>query len=83
VPIADTCVTSEAAPSPTEIKAFVFDFESSIQANYDGHFVIDRGSSVVVQFPDTSLSAETVSSLSAFGTVEGEDVSTDVSAQLL
>ena len=69
--------------SPTETKAFVFDFASSTQANYDGSYVSDRGASVVVRFPDTSLHADQVRSLRGVGTIEGEDVSADVPAQLL
>lgn len=69
--------------SPTETKAFVFDFESSTQANYDSSHVRDRETSVVVRFPDVSFHPATVTLLEGFGTVEGEDVSADVPAQLL
>ena len=68
--------------SPTETKAYVFDFASSTQANYDGSYVSDRGASVVVRFPDTSLHVDQVRSLRGVGTIEGEDVSADVPAQL-
>jgi len=69
--------------SPTETKAFVFDFESATQANYDASHITDRGTSIVARFPDASLHADTVRSLKGFGTIEGEDVSAEVPAQLL
>lgn len=69
--------------SPTETKAFVFDFESGTQANYDASHVTDRGTSVVVRFTDASLHVDDVRSLKAVGTIEGEDVSVDVPAQIL
>ena len=68
--------------SPTETKAFVFDFQSATQANYDAFHVDDRVTSVVARFPDATLDVRTVRRLRAFGTIEGDDVSSDVPAQI-
>jgi hypothetical protein len=69
--------------SPTETAAFIFDFSSATQANYDSSHVEDAGSSVVVRFPDSSLGTDTIGSVTAFGTVNGQDVSVAVPVQLL
>jgi hypothetical protein len=69
--------------SPTETKAFIFDFASTTQANYEASHVDDRGSSVVVRFVDAALGVDSIGSLSGFGTVEGKDVAVDVPVQLL
>lgn len=69
--------------SPTETKAFIFDFESATLANYDAAYVDDRGSSVVVEFVDAALGVDSIGSLIGFGTVEGQDISVDVPVQLL
>lgn len=69
--------------SPTETKAFIFEFKSATQANYDAAYVDIRGSSVVVKFVDAALGVDSIGSLTGFGTVEGEDVSVDVPVQLL
>lgn len=68
---------------PTETKAFIFEFESATQANYDAAFVDDRGSSVVVKFVDAALGVDSIGSLTGFATVEGEDVSIGVPVQIL
>jgi hypothetical protein len=64
--------------SPTQTAAYIFDFASATQANYDSSHVEDAGSSVVVRFPDSSLGTNTLKSITGFGTVNGEDVSVDV-----
>jgi hypothetical protein len=69
--------------SPTETKAFVFDFPSTTQANYDGAHIDNRGTSIVARFPDSTLSVDADGLFSAFGTVEGDDTSVDVPVQLL
>ena len=69
--------------SPTETKAFIFDFESATLANYDAAYVDDRGSSVVVEFVDAALGVDSIGSLTGFGTVESQDISVDVPVQLL
>lgn len=69
--------------SPTQTAAFIFDFASSTQANYDASHVDDKGTSVVVRFPDSSLGTDAVESITGFGTANGEDVSVDVPVQLL
>jgi hypothetical protein len=63
--------------------AYVEDFASATQANYDASHVDDKGTSVVVRFPDSSLGTDAVKSITGFGTVNGEDVSVDVPVQLL
>jgi len=69
--------------SPTETKAFVFDFPSTTQANYSASHVQGRGTSLVVRFTDATLGAGAEGSFTGFATVEGEDVAIDVPAQLL
>jgi hypothetical protein len=69
--------------SPTQTAAFMFDFASATQANYDASHVEDAGSLVIVRFPDSSLGTGTVKSITGFCTVSGEDVSVDVPVQLL
>jgi len=69
--------------SPTETKAFVYEFSSNTEANYDASPVQDRGTSVVARFPDASLGTSRLTSAAGFGTVEGEDVSADVPVQVL
>lgn len=69
--------------SPTQTAAFIFDFPSATQANYDASHVEDTGSSVVVRFPDSSLGTDTIGSVTGFWTVNGEDVSVAVPVQLL
>lgn len=69
--------------SPTQTAAFIFDFASATQANYDATHVDDAGASVVVRFPDSSLGTDNVKSITGFATVNGEDVSVDVPVQLL
>lgn len=63
--------------------AYIADFPSATQANYDASHVDDKGTSVVVRFPDSSLGTDAVKSITGFGTVNGEDVSVDVPVQLL
>lgn len=69
--------------SPTETKAYIFEFQSATQANYDATHVDDRGASLVVRFPDSSLGVDAIGSVTGFATVEGEDVAADVPVQLL
>ncbi|PPH95176.1 hypothetical protein C5C95_16935 [Rathayibacter sp. AY1B7] len=69
--------------SDKETKAFVFEFESATQANYDATHVTDRGASLVARFPDSSLGVGTIRSVTGFATIEGEDVAAGVPVQLL
>lgn len=69
--------------SPTETKAFVYEFSNNTQANYDASHVQDHGTSVVASFPDASLGTGRLTSAAGFGTVEGEDVSADIPVQVL
>lgn len=69
--------------SPAETKAFVFDFPSTTQANYDSTHVENRGTSVVARLPDSTLATDADGLLSAFRTIEGDDTSVDVPVQLL
>ncbi|WP_139196429.1 MULTISPECIES: hypothetical protein [unclassified Curtobacterium] len=69
--------------SPTQTAAFIFDFASATQANYDASHVDDAGTSVVVRFPDSSLGTDAVKSVTGIGTVNGENVSADIPVQLL
>jgi hypothetical protein len=69
--------------SEDETKALVFEFESSIQANYDATDVTDLGASLVARSPDSSLGADAIGSVTGFATVEGEDVAAGVPIQLL
>ncbi len=63
--------------------AFVFDFDSNTQANYDGSHVDVYDTSVVARFPDTTLGLNWAGSLTGFGTVEGDDVTVDAPVQVL
>ncbi|MGA1813095.1 hypothetical protein VH571_11985 [Frondihabitans sp. 4ASC-45] len=67
----------------TKAAAYVHDFASATQANYDASHVDDKGTSIVVRFPDSSLGTDAVKSITGFSTVNGEDVSVDVPVQLL
>ncbi|PPG90875.1 hypothetical protein C5C39_09755 [Rathayibacter sp. AY1F3] len=69
--------------SQAETKAFVFEFESATQANYDATHVTDRGASLVARFPDSSLGVDAIGSVTGFATIEGEGVATGVTVQLL
>ncbi|PPG40996.1 hypothetical protein [Rathayibacter sp. AY2B5] len=69
--------------SEQETKAFVFEFESATQANYDVTHVTDRGASLVARFPDSSLGVDAIGTVTGFATIEGEDVAAGVPAQLL
>lgn len=69
--------------SPTQTAAFVFDFPSATQANYDASHIEDGGSGIVVRFPDSSLGLVDAGSVSGFGTVNGTDVSDNVPVQVL
>jgi hypothetical protein len=63
--------------------AFVFDFESSTQANYDGSHVDVHERSVVARFPDASLGLNWAGSLTGFSTIEGDDVTVEAPVQVL
>jgi hypothetical protein len=69
--------------SPRETKAFIFDFDSATQANYDASHVEDLGRSVIVRFPDSSIGADAITSSAGFSTLEGKDVRTDAPVQIL
>jgi len=64
-------------------KAFVFEFESATQANYDASHIEDRGASLVARFPDSSLGVDAIGTATGFATIEGEDVAAGVPVQLL
>ncbi|MBO0984916.1 hypothetical protein [Rathayibacter sp. SD072] len=68
--------------SEQETKAFVFEFQSATQANYDATHVTDRGASLVARFPDSSLGVDLIGSV-GFATIEGEDIAAGVPVQLL
>lgn len=63
--------------------AYIADSPSATQANYDASHVDDKGTSVVVRFPDSSLGTDVVKSITGYGMVNGQDVSADVPVQLL
>lgn len=63
--------------------AYIADSPSATQANYDASHVDDKGTSVVVRSPDSSLGTDVVKSITGYGIVNGEDVSADVPVQLL
>jgi hypothetical protein len=63
--------------------AFVFDFDSNTQANYDGSLVDVHETSIVARFPDATLGLDWAGSLSGFSTVEGDDVSVETPVQAL
>ncbi|PPF16855.1 hypothetical protein C5B92_10910 [Rathayibacter sp. AY1A4] len=69
--------------SEQETKAFVFEFESATQANYDATHVTDRGASLVARVPDSSLGVDAIGTVTGFATIEGEDVAAGVAVQLL
>jgi hypothetical protein len=64
-------------------QAFVFDFNSSTRANYDGSHVDVHETSVVARFPDASLGVNQAGSLSGFSTIEGDDVTVEAPVQVL
>jgi len=63
--------------------AFVFDFDSNTQANYDGSNVDVHETSTVARFPDATLGLNWAGSLSGFSTVEGDDVTVEAPVQVL
>jgi hypothetical protein len=63
--------------------AFVFDFESSTQPNYDGSHVDVHETSIVARFPDATLGLNWAGSLSGFSTIEGDDVTVEAPVQVL
>ncbi|MBF4632729.1 hypothetical protein ITJ42_16030, partial [Clavibacter michiganensis subsp. phaseoli] len=63
--------------------AFVFDFNSNTQANYNGSHVDVHDTSIVVRFPDATLGLHWSGSLTGFSTVEGDDVTVEAPVQVL
>ncbi|MDO4070357.1 hypothetical protein QKG08_14985 [Clavibacter michiganensis] len=63
--------------------AFVFDFASNTQANYDGSHVDVHETSVVARFPDATLGLNWAGSLTGFSTIEGDDVTVEAPVQVL
>jgi hypothetical protein len=63
--------------------AFVFDFNSNTQANYDGSHVDVHETSIVARFPDATLGLNWAGSLMGFSTVEGDDVTVEAPVQVL
>jgi len=69
--------------SKTETKAFIFDFDSATQANYDASRVTITPTSISVDFNDATLDRREPRLLTGFSTVEGENVVTNAPVQLL
>ncbi|MFB9285774.1 hypothetical protein ACFPRL_34710 [Pseudoclavibacter helvolus] len=69
--------------SKSETKAFVFDFDSATQANYDASRITITASSISVDFNDTTLDHREPRLLTGFSTIEGNDAVTDAPVQLL
>lgn len=69
--------------SPTKTAAFIFDFPSATQSNYDATHIDDANTVVVVRFPDSSLGTDAIGTITGFATVNGQDVCWDVPVQLL
>ncbi|MBF4622605.1 hypothetical protein [Clavibacter sp. VKM Ac-2542] len=69
--------------SSDQRSAFVFDFSSNTQANYDGSQVDVLETSVVARFPDASLGLNWAGSLAGFSTIEGDDVTVEAPVQVL
>jgi hypothetical protein len=62
--------------------AFVFDFNSNTQSNYDGPHVDVHETSIVARFPDATLGLNWAGSLTGFSTVEGDDVTVEAPVQV-
>lgn len=69
--------------SKTETKAYIFDFDSATQANYDASRVTITPTSISLDFNDATLDRREPRLLTGFSTIEGEDIITNAPVQLL
>jgi hypothetical protein len=68
---------------PDKVSAYIFDFPSATQSNYDATCVDASESSIVVRFRDASLGIPSVGSSSGWSAVNGKDSATDVPVVVL
>ncbi|WP_123939234.1 hypothetical protein [Curtobacterium sp. PhB137] len=69
--------------SPTEVKAYVFDWESATQANYAADTVHVTDEAIVATYRDASIGVDEVGTIKAFSHMGSDDADTDVAVTLL
>lgn len=67
-----------------EVTAFVFDNESTTQANYTEDAVTVRGDAIIVRFRDASIGLpDGIGTISAYSHTDGRDRETEVPVSLM
>lgn len=69
--------------SPTEVKAYVFDWQSATQANYEADSVQITDDTIVATYRDASIGLDQVGTIKAFSHMGSDDADTDVPVTLL
>ncbi|WP_148067729.1 hypothetical protein [Curtobacterium sp. PhB172] len=69
--------------SPTEVKAYVFDWEPATQANYAADTVHVTDEAIVATYRDASIGVDEVGTIKAFSHMGSDDADTDVPVTLL
>lgn len=63
--------------------AYIFDWSSATQSNYEASFVEASESRIIVRFRDASLGLSSLATSRGWSSVNGRDVSTDVPVVVL
>lgn len=69
--------------SPTEVKAYVFDWASATQANYEADAVQIGDDAIVATYRDASIGLDQVGTIKAFSHMGSDDADTDIPVTLL
>lgn len=69
--------------SPSETKAYVVEFDTATQKDYDASHVDGQEATVTTRFPGASLGVDATGSATGFVSIDGDDVVAGVPARLL
>jgi hypothetical protein len=69
--------------SETEVNAYVFDWQSATQANYEADAVHTTDNAIVAKYRDASIGLDQVGTIKAFSHMGSDDTDTDVPVTML